>query len=145
MDNEAVLKSISSPGGEAELHLTASEIVMGLSQATHDEAAQKLQQARAQLGGGWLARLVGGALNLGERALNYHAAVPLSNVRSARVENGELKFDYVSGPPRFGFGQIKVNGKDALKSFSEADLHAFAEAVNAQLSAQPSALSSPQS
>ena len=136
MDNQTVLKSISTPQGEAELHLTPGEIVMGLSQATHDDAAQKMQQARAQLGGGWLARLVGGALHLGERALNYHAAVPLSNVRSARVENGELKFEYVSGPPRFGFGQIKVNGQDALKSFSEADLHAFAEGVNAQLAAQ---------
>lgn len=131
-----MLKSISTPQGEAELHLTPGEIVMGLSQTTHDDAAQKMAQARAQLGGGWLARLVGGALHLGERALNYHAAVPLSNVRLARVENGELKFEYVSGPPRFGFGQIKVNGQDALKSFSEADLHAFAEAVNAQLAAQ---------
>ena len=65
--------------------------------------------------------------------MNHHAVIPLSSIKAAPVEGGELNFDYVAGPPKFGFNQIQVSGKDALKSFSEADLQAFAEAVNAEL------------
>ena len=85
MQNETVIKSITTASGEAELHLTPSEIVMGLSQATHDDAVQKMQQAQAGLGGGWFARMIGGVLKLGERALIWIPVNPLQPLRFASV------------------------------------------------------------
>ncbi|WP_407542966.1 hypothetical protein Q0M94_25150 (plasmid) [Deinococcus radiomollis] len=127
------IETISTPDGHVELHLTSSEVQMGLADHLREQAESELAKARQDIGTGWLARLVGKALTLGSGAVGHQVHVPLEQLRSVEVRDGTLHFEYVGHAPRFGFQSIQVKNRPALESFSLQDAQRFAMAVNHQL------------
>jgi len=66
-----------------------------------------------------------------ESALNQQLQYPLSEVREARYENGEIKLDVNGRPPR-AFSSTKVGDRRLMESFRPDDARRFVNAVNAR-------------
>jgi len=66
-----------------------------------------------------------------QSALSQQVSYPLSEIREARYENGEIKLDVRGRQPRL-FTNTKVGGKRLMESFRPDDAQRFVGAVNAR-------------
>jgi hypothetical protein len=64
-------------------------------------------------------------------ALTQQVEYPLSDIRDASYEDGEIKLDMTGERMRI-FSQTRINNTPVMKSFRPADAEAFVAAVKAR-------------
>lgn len=123
---------IVNTDSSVELALVGQRIVMRFADKTIAKIRAKTDTSTVKDSGfsGSLERLVKGTV---QKALEQQAEYPLSAVREARYENGEIVLDVGGGTPKL-FQQTKVDNKPVMKTFAPADAERFVAAVKARKS-----------
>jgi hypothetical protein len=121
---------IVNTDSSVELALIGSRIMMRLSDKTVGEI--KRQTDTSTVSGSGIGASIEKMVKSGvASALNQQVEYPLSEVRDARYEDGEIKLDMTGDRPRI-FAQTRVNRTPVMKSFRPSDAEAFVAAVKAR-------------
>jgi hypothetical protein len=121
---------IVSADSAVELALIGSRIMMRLSDKTVAEIKRKTDTTNVS-GSGFAASIEKMVKSGVASALNQQVEYPLSEVRDARYEDGEIKLEMNGKGPRL-FEQTRVNKTPVMKSFRPEDAQAFVAAVQAR-------------
>ena len=121
---------ISATDNDVDLAMIGDTITSGLSEAALAKA-QKSTDTTAVKGTGFSASIEKMVKSTVQGALGTRVGFALSDIRSARYENGRIVFDWVD-PKKNIFEHSNVNGRNVLESFSAADAQRFVDAVNAR-------------
>ena len=119
-----------SADSAVELALIGSRIMMRLSDKTVAEIKRKTDTTSVN-GSGFAASIEKMVKSGVASALNQQVEYPLSEVRDARYEDGEIKLDMNGKGPRL-FEQTRINKTPVMKSFRPEDAQAFVAAVQAR-------------
>lgn len=121
-----------------DLTLVGDKILAGLSPKTVAQVKNEIDKSAdgdtTGLGGS-ISQIVKRSV---AGAIGTHAVFPLSDIRDIRYENGQIVFDWVDGGKHELFGNSKVNGSKASKSFRREDAMQFVQAVRARKGLPPS-------
>ena len=121
---------IVSADSAVELALIGSRIMMRLSDKTVAEIKRKTDTTGVS-GSGFAASIEKMVKSGVASALNQQVEYPLSEVRDARYEDGEIKLEMNGKGPRL-FEQTRINKTPVMKSFRPEDAQAFVAAVQAR-------------
>ena len=121
---------IVSADSAVELALIGSRIMMRLSDKTVAEIKRKTDTTNVS-GSGFAASIEKMVKSGVASALNQQVEYPLSEVRDALYEDGEIKLEMNGKGPRL-FEQTRVNKTPVMKSFRPEDAQAFVAAVQAR-------------
>jgi len=125
---------IASVDSGVDLALIGDTISGGLSAKTLAKVKSETDTAAVKGNGlgSEIERMVKGTV---QSALATRVNIPLSAVRDVRYDGRRIVFDWNGKPPK-AFGDVKVDKKDVLESFSAADAERFVAAVRARKGAQ---------
>lgn len=121
---------IESVDRGVDLALIGDTISGGLSEKTlakvkHDTDTNNVKGTGM---GAEIERMVKGTV---QSALTTRISFPLSAVRDVRYDGQKIVFEWNGKPPKT-FGNVKVDKKNVLESFSAEDAQRFVAAVNAR-------------
>ena len=121
---------IASVDSGVDLALIGDTISGGLSEKTlakvkHDTDTNNVKGTGM---GAEIERMVKGTV---QSALTTRINIPLSAVRDVSYDGRKIVFDWNGKPPK-SFGNVKVDKKDVLESFSAEDAQRFVAAVRAR-------------
>lgn len=125
---------IASVDSGVDLALIGDTISGGLSAKTLAKVKHETDAAAVKGSGlgSEIERMVKGTV---QSALATRINIPLSAVRDVRYDGRKIIFDWNGKPPK-AFGNVKVDKKDALESFSPEDAQRFVAAVKARKGTQ---------
>ena len=87
---------------------------------------QDLQNDSDVKKGGLAARIANFVTEKVDNLLHHTIEYPVGNIESVAYQDGGLVFTY-NKKQMLSFEQVNIDGKPALKSFSEADARTFAQ------------------
>ena len=121
---------IVNADSSVEMALLGQNIVVRLSDKSMAKIRRETDTGTIKDSGlsGSIERLVKSTV---QSALSQQVSYPLSEIREARYENGEIKLDVRGRQPRL-FTNTKVGGKRLMESFRPDDAQRFVDAVNAR-------------
>jgi hypothetical protein len=121
---------IVNTDSSVELALIGSRVMMRLSDKTVGEIKAKTDTSNVSGSGigASIEKLVKSSV---ASALTQQVEYPLSEIRDARYEDGEIRLDMTGERQRI-FSQTRVNNTPVMKSFRPADAEAFVAAVKAR-------------
>ena len=125
---------IASVDSGVDLALIGDTISGGLSEKTlakvkHDTDTNNVKGTGM---GADIERMVKGTV---QSALTTRLSFPLSAVRDVRYDGQKIVFEWNGKPPK-AFGNVKVDKKNVLESFSAEDAQRFVDAVRARKNTQ---------
>lgn len=123
--------AIHTIGNKMVLGLANDTVYMGLSDSLLARTRADIARERdtsAGMGSAFADMIRKGVGN----ALGKRVAYPISDIRSIRYDNGEIKFDYRTRHV-MSFESISTDHRKALASFAPADAERFVTAVNLAL------------
>ena len=121
---------IVNEDSSVDLVVVGQRIVVRLSDKTMAKVRQETDTAKADSGfGGSIQRFVKRTV---ASALGQQVEYPLSEIRDARYENGEIILDANGDKQPRLLANTKVGGRKLLESFRPDDARRFVDAVNAK-------------
>jgi predicted small lipoprotein YifL len=119
-----------------DLTLAHDTVSMGLSDSVLAKARTDMDRDTDE-DTSELAQRIGGMIKRGvASALKTRVTYPISDIESARYEDGAIRFAY-RNKHRFSFENVHTdNNRDVLSAFAPADAQRFVAAVNAAIRAQ---------
>ena len=123
--------AIMNTDSSVEMALVGDRIVVRLSDKTMAKVRRETDTSAIRDSGlgGSIERMVKRTV---QSALAQQVQYPLADIREARYENGEIKFDPAKGSEPRLLANTKVGGKKLLESFRPDDAERFVAAVNAR-------------